>query len=82
MRVLVGVAVFAVILGAGVMLLRMLANPPPREDERSLEDVSEEELTYACSVCGTVVRMLKKPEGEVKPPRHCGEEMELREETG
>jgi hypothetical protein len=77
-RIAIGILVFVLILGGVVALLRVLANPPPAKDEGMLEDVSAEELRYSCVVCGTEIRMLRKPKGDVKAPRHCGESMELR----
>lgn len=82
MRAVAGLLAFAVVLAAAVALLRMLATPPPPEGDRTLEVASTDELRYSCVVCGMEVSVLLKPKGEVDPPRHCGEPMELREETG
>ncbi len=76
MRVAIGVAAFALLFAGAVYMVRLLASAPPSDGAREMEDVSGEESTYRCSVCGTEVRLLRKPHGDVKPPRHCGEAME------
>ncbi|MER3396079.1 MAG: hypothetical protein C4319_04785 [Acidimicrobiia bacterium] len=77
MRFVIAFVAASLILLGAVVMLRVLANPPPSDRNRYLEDVSAAELTYACSVCGMEVKVVRKPHGEVKPPRHCGEAMEL-----
>ncbi len=73
---LIGLVAFALLFAGGVYLVRLLASAPPSHGAREVEDVSGKELTYRCSVCGTEVRLLRKPHGDVRPPRHCGEAME------
>ena len=75
MRVLIAVAIFAVVLGVGVLMLRLLARPvpgPPPEGE-----MRRVNLRYRCSVCGAEVRMTLASEELPNPPRHCGDDMQL-----
>jgi hypothetical protein len=74
-RVLIAVAIFAVVLGVGVLMLRLLARPvpgPPPEGE-----MRRVNLRYRCSVCGAEVRMTLASEELPNPPRHCGDDMQL-----
>ena len=69
------VALFLVIMRAGLFFIRgfaqpMPAPPPPGEMRRV-------NLRYRCSVCGAEVRMTSAAEQEPEAPRHCLEDMEL-----
>lgn len=64
-------------MGVALVALRLLAHPPPDEDSRTLVDVSDQYLIYQCVGCGMEIRVLKRPEGRERAPRHCGEPMEL-----
>ena len=65
----------AVILKAGLAVLRSLATPlpapPPPGEMRRVR------IMYRCSICGTEVRMTLATEELPEPPRHCQEDMDL-----
>ena len=63
------------ILGAGVWVVRLLAQPvPPEPDEADLLEVA---VDYHCTVCGMRLTVTQVQGEETMPPRHCREEMDL-----
>ncbi len=74
LKVLIALAVFAIIMRVGVLMLGGLARPhePPQPGE--LRKVN---LRYRCSVCLAEVKMVQASEELPEPPRHCQEEMDL-----
>lgn len=66
---------FAVILGVGVWMVRILARPVPPEPAQ--EELIEVKVDYRCTVCGMRLTVTRMQGDEEKPPRHCREEMDL-----
>lgn len=73
LNIVIAVLIGYVIWKASMSTLRMLATPPP---EINPDDVVETEQKYRCSVCGTEVTMTAVNVVELKPPRHCREDMD------
>ncbi len=63
------------ILGFGIWMVRLLARPVPPEPVEA--DLIGVEVDYHCTVCGMRLTVTQVQGDEVKPPRHCREEMEL-----
>lgn len=74
MDVVIAVAIGAGILAIAIWLIRVLATPPPPEPDP--EDVIEVSQEYRCPVCGLRLTVTHAHQEELKPPRHCREEME------
>ena len=74
-NVLIAVVAAAVLLRAGVGVLRALAAPPPAPAPAG--ELRRVKLLYRCELCGTEVRMTTATEENPDPPRHCMEAMEL-----
>jgi len=74
-QLLVALLIFVVVLGGGVLILRMLGRgqpqPPPEGEMRKVD------LRYRCDVCGAEVRMTLADNELPDPPRHCQDEMRL-----
>jgi hypothetical protein len=69
----------ALLIGLGIIfvvrrMLRALVLPPPPAP--ITVDARPSDVVYVCPVCGTRVRL--EVAATVKPPKHCGEEMEAR----
>ena len=73
-NVLIAVVTAAVLLRAGVGVLRALAAPPPAPP--SAGELRRVKFLYRCELCGTEVRMTTAIEENPDPPRHCMEAME------
>ncbi len=75
LKLVIGLAVAAVVIRIGVWMLRGLATPmhvpPPPGEMRRVN------LRYRCSLCGVELRMTAAPDEDPPPPRHCQEDMEL-----
>lgn len=67
--VAIGVAVWRLTSAA----IRMASTAPPEVDP---EDVVAVNQDYRCSVCGAEVTLRAANVAEMKPPRHCREDME------
>lgn len=74
LKVLVAVAVFAVLMRVGVMVIAGLARPQPKAEPGEVRKVN---LRYRCSICLTEVKMVAATEDLPPPPRHCLEDMDL-----
>ena len=74
-NVLIAVVTAAVLLRAGVGVLRALAAPPPAPAPAG--ELRRVKFLYRCELCGTEVRMTTAIEENPDPPRHCMEAMEL-----
>lgn len=74
LQILIAVAIGLAILGAGVWAVRLLATPVPREPDP--EDLVEVAIDYRCTVCGMQLTVTQVQGAEIRPPRHCREEME------
>ena len=73
-------AAVALLVGTVILRVGLATMRPLRVDEKShppVDVVEPEGLpVYACLGCGTQLVLLRK--GNDRPPRHCGEAMELR----
>ena len=78
LRFLLALLMFAGILWLLGGYLRHVVHGPPPDPE--LADVTAYGLKYICSMCGLELRVEKVAQD--KPPRHCGEAMELVHEGG
>jgi hypothetical protein len=74
-NVLIAVVTAAVLLRAGVGVLRALAAPPPTPPPAG--ELRRVKFLYRCELCGTEVQMTTATEENPDPPRHCMEAMEL-----
>ena len=69
------IALFLVIMRAGLWVIRGFARPlPPPPPPGELRKVN---LRYRCMACGTEIRMTSAATEDPEPPRHCMEEMHL-----
>ncbi len=75
MKIIVAVAVAAILLRTGIALLRALATPIPEPPPAG--ELRKVKLQYRCSLCGTEVRMTVATDENPDPPRHCMDDMEL-----
>ncbi|HEX2025585.1 MAG TPA: hypothetical protein VHH92_04230 [Actinomycetota bacterium] len=75
LRLLIAILLGAAILALGVWLFRAIAfsRPPGEDEDEEAEDVSELDVFFVCTECGTEFRVEKL--GELQVPRHCGEKM-------
>lgn len=76
-RILAGVVFFAVAIWIGYTILRGLGRPIPEDEEIVTTNVEIQNVRYRCSVCGMEIRLTRSPGEDLKPPKHCREEMEL-----
>lgn len=79
-RITPGNPVIAVLLGFGVMVVilaafRSVARARGPRQEADPEDVSDLDVFFVCTECGTEFRVEKI--GEIQVPRHCGEPMRV-----
>jgi len=72
-RLFVAVVMFAVILRAGLTILRALARPVPEPPPPG--ELRRVSLRYRCSSCGMELKMTAAPDQDPPPPRHCLEDM-------
>ena len=61
------------ILAGTIWSIRFIATGPPAEPD--LDDVTEVDVPYVCSVCGMSLTVSQAQQGEFEPPRHCRELM-------
>lgn len=61
-----------IILGT-LWSIRFIAAGPPPEPE--MDDIHEVDVPFVCTVCGMSLTITQAQDGEIKPPRHCMEEM-------
>jgi hypothetical protein len=62
------------ILAAGLWAIRVLATP--MQPEPGPDELVEVAIDYRCSVCGMRLTVTQAHGAEVRPPRHCREDME------
>lgn len=74
-RLLVAVAMFLVIMKAGLAVLRVLARPVPEPPPSG--EMRRVSLRFRCSSCGVELKMTAAPDEDPPPPRHCLEDMQL-----
>ena len=74
-RLLVGVAMFLVIMKLGLTVLRVLARPVPEPPPAG--EMRRVNLRFRCSNCGVELKMTAAPDEDPPPPRHCLEDMQL-----
>ena len=65
----IGYLVWRLSMGA----IRMMSAPPPEIDP---EDVVAVDQDFRCSVCGAEATLRVANVTEMKPPRHCREDMD------
>ncbi len=73
MTLVIAIAIGLAIMAVAVWAIRLLATPPPPEPDP--DDLVDVEASYRCSVCGMRLTVTEAQGGDVKPPRHCREEM-------
>ena len=73
-RLVLAVVMFAVIMRAGLMVLRALARPLPEPPPPG--EVRRVNLRYRCFTCGMELRMTAAADEDPEPPRHCMDEMQ------
>jgi hypothetical protein len=73
-KVVLGIAVFVLIMRLGMLILGGLARPHPPPEAGQIRKVN---LRYRCSICLTEVKMVQATEELPMPPRHCQEDMDL-----
>ena len=74
LKVAIAIAVFALLMRLGMMMLGGLATPHPPPPEGQIRRVN---LRYRCSVCLAEVKMVQATEELPAAPRHCQEDMDL-----
>ncbi len=74
LKVVIAIAVFALLMRLGMMMLGGLATPHPPPPEGQIRRVN---LRYRCSVCLAEVKMVQATEELPPAPRHCQEDMDL-----
>jgi hypothetical protein len=74
LKLAVAVAVFALIMRLGMLMLGGLARKHEPPSPGQLRRVN---LRYRCSVCLAEVKMVQATEELPPPPRHCQEDMDL-----
>jgi hypothetical protein len=73
LQVVIAVLIFAVVMRAGLWLLRMIVADPPAPPPRG--EMRRVDARYRCSVCGMEMKVTLSPDEDPEPPRHCMEEM-------
>ena len=75
LKVAVAFVAFALLIRAGVWMIRVVSSqpppPPPRGELRKID------ARYRCAVCGMEMKVMLAPDEDPEPPRHCMEEMDL-----
>ena len=75
LKVAVAFVVFALLIRAGVSMIRVVSSqpppPPPKGELRKID------ARYRCAVCGMEMKVMLAPDEDPEPPRHCMEEMDL-----
>jgi hypothetical protein len=74
-RVLFAVLIGVSILVVGVWVLRAVAASRGPREEAEAEDVTDLDVFFVCTECGTEFRVEKL--GQLQVPRHCGEPMRV-----
>ena len=67
------IAVSIAIFAAAVYVANIIGMPVP--DEPDPDDVTEVDVSYACTVCGMRLTVTHAQDDEAAAPRHCREEM-------
>ena len=75
LKVAVAFVVFALLIRAGVWMIRVVSSqpppPPPKGELRKID------ARYRCAVCGMEMKVMLAPDEDPEPPRHCMEDMDL-----
>ena len=75
LKVAVAFVAFALLIRAGVWMIRVVSSqpppPPPKGELRKID------ARYRCTVCGMEMKVVLAPDEDPEPPRHCMEEMDL-----
>ena len=75
LKVAVAFVVFALLIRAGVWMIRVVSSepppPPPKGELRKID------ARYRCTVCGMEMKVMLAPDEDPEPPRHCMEDMDL-----
>jgi hypothetical protein len=75
LKVAVAFVAFALLIRAGVGIMRLIAtHPPPPPPTGELRKV---DARFRCAVCGMEMKVVLAPDEDPEPPRHCMEEMAL-----
>jgi hypothetical protein len=73
LQIVIAVAIGGAILAAGIWGVRLLARPVPGEPDP--DEIVEVHRDFRCTVCGMRLTVTHAQGEEVRPPRHCREEM-------
>ena len=73
-QLVIGAALFSVVLLSGLAVLRAVAGSGRRE-RIDPEDVADLDVFFVCAECGTEFQVTRL--GEIQVPRHCGEPMKV-----
>ena len=75
LKVAVAFVAFALLIRAGVWMIRVVSSqpppPPPKGELRKID------ARYRCAVCGMEMKDMLAPDEDPEPPRHCMEDMDL-----
>ena len=73
--VAVGLVMMRLVWKFGFGMLKSMTNslppPPPSGEMRKIN------VRYRCSVCGVELRVVRAPDEDPPPPRHCLEDMDI-----
>jgi hypothetical protein len=73
LNLLIALAIGLVIWRGSLAIIRAISTPPPEVDPADVVEVHQD---FRCSVCGAEVTQRVANRAELKPPRHCREDME------
>lgn len=73
LEIVIAITIGGVILAAGLWGVRLLARPVPGEPDP--DEIVEVHREFRCTVCGMRLTVTHAQDEEVRPPRHCREEM-------
>ncbi len=73
MTIAIAIALAVLVLAGTIWAIRFIASGPPPDPD--LDDVVEVDVPYLCTVCGLSLTITQAQDGDIRPPKHCREEM-------